>query len=382
LLFSMLGSGEGYRTCAYLNVLLVVVYSVRFVSKKHFVPWKHILVVLWIPLVFILLHLLAGGEITGVKLMTRIWLVVFFTFGWLMLAHNPDRPQWETVVNSLILLVSLFVVIEFMAYALNAAQYIKSWRYGTLNNPHHLALYILITVPFIVYVTISRDGPVRYWLMLLMALEAWMLLKTSSRPAWIGLLAGGMALIPFIAGRRKFIGLAILIAVPVLLYFLGPMQFHDRVQDLIEHITTEERVAIWTDTWHMQQASSAMEWMRGHGFESFTETFKSYSSFHSKSTDFVFPHNFFLELLYKSGVIGLLLAITMYVVLFRGIIRVGINSPDPQMRLLALLLLSTMVMHFVHTFLVLPFFSHYNLFLLALFFAARHLLMQRHPVVK
>ena len=67
----------------------------------------------------------------------------------------------------------------------------------------------------------------------------------------------------------------------------------------------DERLVLWGDSWKMQVESSLQNWIFGHGFGGFRENFSEYSSF-SNAIQFVFPHNFLLEVLYNNGLLGVM----------------------------------------------------------------------------
>ena len=150
--------------------------------------------------------------------------------------------------------------------------------------------------------------------------------------------------------------------------------FAIRFGDLLSHLGTEERVVIWRDTWRMQSESAPIEWLIGHGLNSFKTDFVPFSYFHLQHMDFNSPHNFFLELLYISGVIGLVLAVSLYWILYRSLI-VSISN-QTEYKTIYLLLLAVLTTNLVLVSITLPFFTSYNLNVIAIVFGVMLYLKQ------
>lgn len=172
--------------------------------------------------------------------------------------------------------------------------------------------------------------------------------------------------------RKKNIKLyaGVFIMVPVILYTFNVENFGSRFTELAQHITTEERVAIWQDDWKMQNSSNAKEWIVGHGLSSFFENFKLYSTNHELavkklSIDFNSPHNHLLEVLYTSGVFGLGLLFLLYYLLYRQLIKL-ITDPEKTYRNVSILLFVLLTINTFFTAITVPFFRSYTLNIIAL----------------
>lgn len=378
LVFTLFGSGEGYRACAYLNVIFVALACIELIRKNEPIPWHTLAVASLFPVAFVGLHLLAGGAVFGDKYVQKILLVTINLYALLLLNRMTPTLKLDYFQWPLIFIISIFAIGQFLAFETKDLYHSPSWNYGTLNNPHHLALFIILTIPFMLYTIMSKTGYTKAWMLFLFFLEAYLLLKTSSRPAWLALFVSGLLMYPFLINKQRHWYLMGLLLFPLALYIGGPAEFHDRVWDLIANIGTEERVGIWSNSWHLQQTSTLAEWLIGHGFLHYSADLHTYVD-HQGIDALVFPHphNFVLEILYSSGIVGLGLAVSMYFLLFRTLVMASMYSPDRSRRQLALVVLATAIAHFIHTFLTVPFFSHYNLYILSLLFGARQYLSRK-----
>jgi O-antigen ligase len=229
-------------------------------------------------------------------------------------------------------------------------------------NPHVLAQLCLFALPvFVLAAWRSRSWTPRI-LMLAVALTAnWLLINSQSRPAWIALLAGLVIVVALgSTGRTRWLALGgIAVSVPVA-YLLFPQLVGDRMNDLLLHITTEERVAIWQTGWQMQLQGSPLHWLIGFGPGSYQARFPAMEII---GHTFYFPHNFVLEVLFESGIVGLT-AVGLFYAWFAGLLLHLLRaSPSLQPALLTLIFLFTSQLLFC--FLVQPFYSRHSLLLQA-----------------
>tara|TARA_B100000941_G_scaffold286071_1_gene259060 strand:- start:726 stop:1172 length:447 start_codon:yes stop_codon:yes gene_type:complete len=122
----------------------------------------------------------------------------------------------------------------------------------------------------------------------------------------------------------------------------------------------DERLVLWGDSWKMQVESSLQNWIFGHGFGGFRENFSEYSSF-SNAIQFVFPHNFLLEVLYNNGLLGVL----SFLAAFTGIIIKLHKNYRISKDILNILAIMLVVSLFLFGFLTLPLLSKYNTYSLS-----------------
>lgn len=102
----------------------------------------------------------------------------------------------------------------------------------------------------------------------------------------------------------------------------------------------DERFKLWSDAWRLQQESGVVEWLVGHGFAGFSGNYREIWNF---------PHHFPLEVLYNSGLLGLLAFMLAAGALAEGVVR----SLAPG-RPTALLATALLVAVGLFTFLTLP----------------------------
>ena len=238
--------------------------------------------------------------------------------------------------------------------------------FGLLDNPHFTSLFTVIVFILAVYYCLTASKTFELWIAYFLILNSLLLLFYFS--SWVGLssLIGSVILVIILKNNYHSYITAL-----CLLFFLSvvllSVDFSQSGNNEIENILglnsypiTDERLVLWGDSWQMQLDSSLQNWIFGHGFGGFRENFSEYSRF-SNTIEFVFPHNFLLEVLYNNGllgVLGLLAAFTGLIIKLQKDFR----SSQDILNILAIMLVTSL---FLFGFLTLPLLSKYNSYSLA-----------------
>lgn len=363
--FQALTWGSAYRTFAYLALLLGVgIYLLQSDQRnkdecttllKCILPFITLIGLEWIATlnfpwdIKAIRHmLLATGLMAGIVLMTR--------------NHGRIKPYF---IPTLIFAVYAYTLFQWMFI------YVHGQMYGTTKNPHYLAIYsalFFVTAAFLA-ANWSR-GMHRYGLMLSAVILGYLLLNTASRPTWIALMIATLIGIVCLRNRAKAILIGLAGVVFATLFFSDTSNFKTRLDDLVMHANTEERVTIWEDTWVMQQNSNHQQWLFGHGVEGFEQNFQPYSRYYAtQGITYNSPHNAVLEVLYLFGVIGLAVVLSfilwLYYALLSRYLRYRRHTTD-QKPMIILLLLTLLTVDLVAVSITLPFFVSINLNVIAL----------------
>jgi len=302
-----LGLNAPYRTLIYVNIGLVVILA----HREWLRPGSRgtMAAIVAMPLALIVLQLLSGGP--NVRDIRHLVAITFLTIGIWQLASVPPS---DAKVERRLYLVALIGIVGYAALQ-SFLVAMTSNHFGTTKNPHYLAQYCLMLIPVATYL-FHRSSPALRLLAgtALVALFA-LLLDTASRPAWLSLL---LAAVLALWLRRQILSwwTVVMVAVIGVLYAANVSDFAGRIDDLYANIGTEERVFIWRDTWTAQLAGSAWQWLVGHGIDHFRDAYRHFST-RDFGIDFNTPHNFLLELLYTSGIAGLVVVIAAIASLYR-----------------------------------------------------------------
>lgn len=353
-LMLMLNWPDGYRTFLYLNLIIVVVHA--FSSGRTRVFLGQAATIAAIPLILTILHMLAVGEVKLIKEVRHLWLAAFTCLSVVILTRGRMGNLRPWLPLSMMLLLAIYCIAQIMGIV------VFENPFGTNRNPHYLALYSALGLPLAVYCLFFAKHRLRYLMIPVVVALGYFVLHTSSRPAWIALVVSSLCILFFVRGKRSMVTAFLILAIPVALFFTNLAGFGDRMSDLASNISNEERVVIWQDAWRMQEASSLSAWVVGHGLDSYEEDFQSYSRY-KQLMNFNSPHNSFLEILYTSGIIGLLTCIWLYWWIYSRLWRMAENMSHGK---LAMLLIGLVTINLLFIMITIPFVSHYNIYTLAL----------------
>ena len=356
--------GGAYRFFAYLVLLLGV--GVYFQAPQQSQHDRHIILKCLLPLAgFAALEWIATLHFPwDVKAVRHVLLATGLMTGIVLMAREHIRIK-PYVVPSLIFAVYAYTLFQVVwIYGLGHI-------YGTTKNPHYLAIYSALFLVVATFLAANwSSGRHRYGLIASSAVLGFLLLNTSSRPTWIALMLATLIAVVCLRSRAKLYLIAATSLVFAVLLFTDIGNFKTRMDDLVMHASTEERVTIWEDTWAMQQHSSHQQWLLGHGVEGFKNNFQQYSRYYStQGITYNSPHNVVLEVLYQFGCLGLMVVIGfvswIYYSLFTRYYRARHQTMhDAQMVILLLLTLYTVTL--VAVSITLPFFISINLNVIAL----------------
>ena len=205
---------------------------------------------------------------------------------------------------------------------------------GTFTGSiHQLAIFAVLIIPVIFYFFWITNGWYRYlWIVLgLMAID--LLLQTGSRPAFLGITSGTVFVTIFLVKHRyKWIGLASIILILVILFVTDYAGFAARINDFIDVWREEERIQVWAKAWHTLKDNSALDWIFGNGIGYFRVM---YTLPGKPDALFITPHNYFLHLVYSSGIAGTILVTAGFALLIGRVYHTARKSQDINIRVLA-----------------------------------------------
>jgi len=352
------GSDSPYRTLAYLNIPIVLYFWFKKARSHKLVLDRHVAEVLFFPIFLIALHLIADWSSGNVKEIRHILSALFVGLGtWkLVVIRDINVKPGEKTHVVIASAIAIYAVVQGIAVF-----FLKS-PYGSTKNPHYLAQYCMLLLPVACYVFLYSAKATRVAMVGTIIIFATLLLLTSSRPAWLSLFAASLVFAWFQRTRRLWVPVAIFICI-VVLYLSDAAGFGSRLSELASRIATEERVYIWQDTWRMQLQSTPIQLLVGHGLDSFKNDFQAFSSYGRQGIDFNAPHNYLLELLYTSGILGLSAAICMLYFLYRKLNMLYWSLARSPFILTLIVVLTA---HLLFGSITIPFFTSYNLLVLGL----------------
>jgi len=336
---------------------------------------------------FLLINILTG-EYQLKKIPVCYWITIAICAYLLIttVVFNPDfsRYSYRQMANLVRMLCVIFAIhclsqkryiswltVLFFAVLLGAvcwqlaAYYIFQMPYGSFSNPHIIASFTMLAFPIIFYLVWITPGWYKLIFISIGILDVDFLLRSGSRPAIVAIaLAGLFAIIFLIKSRRKWICLLVASALFILSYFTEyPTGVVSSIVELIAKLPSEDRTLIWSALWDMLKENSLLPWIFGNGIGSFRPVYPKYA--HPLEITAIFPHLHILEVLYESGLIGVILVFGGIIFLIISAVRSVNKIPDKRVAALFKCILIMFLSWSIHCGLTVPIYSKYSQYSLA-----------------
>lgn len=373
LLFHAVGLNVIYRACLYLNVAFIFYFYFKEKHTFSFDSLKLLYPVLLLLISFFLINTMAINKIKWDKELNRLVYISFFCMGiWLQALYHSD------FVNKHIKKIVIGMAFIYVISQLGSIFILKA-PYGTLKNPHYLAQYSMLLIPVFLLFLHHANLKLKLVLIVLLTCLIGLLLHTNSRPAWLSLML--TVLVMSFYYKHKLEAFISAITIILLLWITDIGNFSDQLTSLFKQITTEERVYIWRDIWHLQQQSTLKEWILGHGLGHYQSTYANYGALYLGVPQTInSPHNFLLEILYAAGILGFIGVVAFYFILYRKLFQ-SLASTE-QFKNLTLLLITLLTMNLFFVAIIVPIFSSYHLLITALVCGVFIYMQQLNKVIK
>lgn len=332
-------------------------FLLNLITGKYII--KRIPIAYWITLA-ICTYLMLGSVLVSPHDFHYRWMAnLVRMLGVIFAIHCLSQKKINPRIHILFpIILSFTVIVHF------AARYVFHLPYGTYSNPHYLASAAILTLPMVVYFFWITSGWQRYILIPIALMDIELLLKTQSRPAFIGITFGSLFVMIFLVkDRRKWLLLILILFFLAGLYISGYADFDNRLKDLIVNLSREERVQIYNFAWNVIKDNSPAHWILGHGIGYFSVNFNL--PMDAQATSTIFPHSFLFEILYLNGLLGVILIFGGFIFLFGYIVYLVRHSQSKSYRLLINCIIVIFLSWFIHCGLTVPFYSKYSIYPLA-----------------
>lgn len=291
------------------------------------------LAVILLGLVFNMLHFAANGCACPNEDTWTMWYGSFIVLGiWLLVKfHLPVLSACLRNLLTMLLFIYVFLLAQMPSKSSHLADpfhvFNLSLGYDYRINTFYLAIYAAFALIIAVYLFCSASKLLRFAFIIMSLVLLQFILFSSWRPVWLGLIIGSLFTLLLVKKRMRFKLILGMVLLQCVLLASNVGNYADRLIELAQKIRTEERTVIWHDAWKMQSASTPQQWLYGHGLKSFVGDFKEFSRFHrEKNINYRSPHNIFLDVLYSSGILGLLLATLVIYYLYLNLIKITRND--------------------------------------------------------
>jgi len=265
------------------------------------------------------------------------------------------------------IMLSLAVVWQFAAF------HVFRMPQGTFTNIHQLASFCILAIPILFFFFWVTQRWYRYLFVGIGIMALDLVLRISSRPAFLGIFLGALLVVLFqVRGRYKWLGVASIILAVTAVYVTNYAGIADRLKHLFATLPKEERLYMWSKAWDKIMENDFLHWVFGNGIGYFEVPLPQPVA----GIRAVSPHNFFLDLLYLNGIIGFILVFWGLSHLIGLAIRAARKNQNKNIRILANCLVVNFISWLFLCGLNFPLYSKYSLFPLALILAPMFVVIQ------
>jgi hypothetical protein len=359
----------GYLVCIHASFIFIVLNVIFGEYDLKKIPVTYVATAV-ICIVIVVASLIVAPYESHIRWMRNLGRMLIIIFSIHLLSQKHINGRLTSIIFIGIGLLS--VCWQFGAF------YFFKMPFGTFSNIHYLSSFAVLTIPLIVYGMLHFQGWYKILTVVILIMDIDLLMQTGSRPAIIGITVGSLVVSFFFThGRLKWIGLALIVFLLALLYVTDYAGIGLKFEELIVNLTKEERVQFWTQAWNKLTENTALEWLFGHGIQRFPVSFVQDSS--TPAVPVIFPHNHLLELLYLNGIVGALLVFGGLAFVFVELVKVALQNPESQKRILINCTLVVFLSWLIHSGLTFPFYSKYSVLPMALILGTM-LVLTRPPV--
>ncbi len=337
----------------YLNICSALTYALLEVRKSKsanglstlgYAP----LAVILFALTFNMLHFAANGCACPNEDTWTMWYGSFVVLGIWLLAkfHLPILTTYLRGLLTTLLFIYVFLLAQISSKSAHLTDpfhiFNFSLGYDYRISTFYLAIYASFALIIAAYLFCNASKLLKLAFIIMSLVLLQFILFSSWRPLWLGLMMGSLFILLLVKKRMRFKLILGMVLLQCVLFGSNVGNYADRLIELAQKIRTEERTVIWHDAWQMQSSSTSQQWLYGHGLNSFVVDFKEFSRFHrEKNINYRSPHNIFLDVLYASGILGLLLAALVIYHLYLNLIKITHNDRNNATLACAMLVMLT-----------------------------------------
>jgi len=306
--------GENIGAGGVINLLIILlaaglaILNFRRLSKSRF--FRN-----WVVFLFICAFTIIYAPFPGRALKLFFNLLSYMAMAlipFFIVESRKDERFWLKII-----FFSSFLPIAFANFDLltGGSYYVYTGMRikGTFTHPNILAFYLVLIIALVFYILKSRrlsmTNARRNFLLVYMADLFILLLATKTRSAWIS--CWGMFFIYGLLKEKKYLFLSLVVPLALLLH-PAVMQ---RINNLFLKASELPKDRLNSFAWRMELWKSSLPWVKkrfflGYGLGSFRRL--SYNFFNLSYSD-VASHNIYLEILFETGIIGLISYLAIYI---------------------------------------------------------------------
>lgn len=339
---TMVGVGS-YKPFVHLVTVLVIVHAARVLWRERSVQpmagW-----LLLAPVTFVVCDALATDAVSDKRAIQN--LVAYVAVAGAVWALPVCWRSAQTIRLGIVMLLTGITLAHsvFLVLYLEPAGPIGNPQL-LFDNPHFIALQAVVAAPVLVHAAV-KGGGARWIAAAGLCGIAFNLFQLNSIIGGLSLgVAGAVVVTAHLPRNPRRAATAALVALALAVFFypIAPAGYElplEWIMDEVGASRPDQRFWLWTDAGALQAGAGMPQWLLGHGLGGFEAEYEKI---------WVFPHHFFLEVLFNSGLVGLAAFVLSLAALWLALAR-GVSRRDGGFAV-ALALLSGIGLF---TFLTLP----------------------------
>ncbi|HEY9840614.1 MAG TPA: O-antigen ligase family protein, partial [Candidatus Obscuribacterales bacterium] len=306
---------------------LVMLLALQLLRHKDFSPLLDYPLLKPALLLLLVLGMSWIFSVNRLASLEEIWRWVMYlllalgTYGWLRLMPDPGRAVVQVATGSLLIGTGIVV----LGFAMPSAE---SGLSSTFYRTNDLAGYLLLQVPLALHLLLTRPGRLAKGVYgLVFGVLAGALVLTNSRSSWVaGLLACGLVLV-FNRRQLQQRALQIGLAVGGVALLAGLGLFWQKVLPRLETLLSMRILQENATSWRLELLEGAWQMFLAHpllgtGPNTFASAFPAFQQ--QPGYYSINPHNFYLQALAETGLLGLI-ALGIWLLVF---VRVLLRRPN------------------------------------------------------
>ncbi|WP_353684120.1 O-antigen ligase family protein [Thermodesulfovibrio sp. 3907-1M] len=356
ILFLFMDKGETLRAIGiYIPPLLIFVRAIFL--KENPLNFKNIISILTIFLCLsgIISSIFAPDPLYSLKWFQRTYLKLFLVY--LSISYVFQTQQKLEKLSRLFVFLSvLFTIFTFYDFYTKVLP--NSYNYGKFVRKYIVPLeFFLPFIPFFITTQKTKLLKVIGFVILLLGIIA--IILTGSRGGWISV---SLSLFIWLIGyllitKKKFIKIlpiisGIIVVIVILLTVISPPYVKGNFKELLEGYTSLRKEMVWPAAIDSYYNLSLINKIFGNGLGRMTylEDFKKWylNKFGKEPEELYSPHNVYLSILYKQGILGISIFLLLIYFSFKYFIANLTTEQILSMKLFSLSLISVLTILLVH----------------------------------
>lgn len=360
VIFLFMDKGESFRTIGiYIPPILVLVRSFLFKEKNIF-NFKNSIFILMTALCLsgIISSILSPDPFYSLKWFKRTYIKMFLVF--IAMVYIFQSPPMLNKISRLFVIVTLLFVI-FTFYDFYTKIYLHNQDYGTVIRKYIVPLEVFL--PFVMFYIVTHKNSTQFdvakrLLGFIILVSGFLsVIFTGSRGGWISVSLGLLVWVfgySFITKKYNIILFVFgaMVSIFIFLIIFSPTHVKFKYQQLLHGDTSLRKEIVWPAAIQSYLNLPLINKIGGNGLGRmiYLEDFKKWyiEKFNKLPEELYSPHNLYISLLYKQGVLGISIFILLIYFSFKILIK-SLNIAQPlEMKIFALSLISVLVTLLIH----------------------------------